>query len=165
MDIAMPGMNGLEAARRILRLLPRTEVLILTMHDSEQVAHDVLQAGVRGYVLKSDAGRELLTAVESLLKHKTFFTSHVSQLVLNGYRRDREVSKARSDLPGRLTSREREVLQLLAEGRTNKEVAATLKLSTKTVEAHRGNIMKKINLHSISDLVRFAIRNNIISSS
>jgi DNA-binding NarL/FixJ family response regulator len=163
LDIAMPIMNGLEAARRILRSLPRTEVLILTMHESEQIVHDVLEAGVRGYVLKSDAGRDLVVAIECLLKHQPFFTSQISQIVLDGYIRGGANSKTTDVLPCRLTSREREIVQLLAEGRTNKEVAAALKLSPKTVEAHRGNVMRKVNLHSISELVRFAIRNKIIS--
>lgn len=164
LDITMPSMNGIEAARRILQYLPRTEVLMLTMHDSEQTVHDVLAAGVRGYIVKSDAGRSLIAAIESLLKHQPFFTSHISQIVLNGYRKGREVLKAPDDLPGRLTSREREVLQLLAEGRTNKEVAVVLKLSTKTVEAHRANIMRKVDLHSLSDLIHFAIRNKFITA-
>lgn len=164
LDITMPELNGLEAAHRILKSLPRTEVLILTMHESEQRVRDVLDAGARGYLLKTDAGRDLVAAVEALSQHKMFFTSKVAELVLEGYLKGSvRADEARSPL-GRLTSREREILQLLAEGKTNKEVAAELDISVKTALAHRANIMHKLGFDSLSDLVRFAIRHEIIQA-
>ena len=156
----MPGLNGLEAARQIRKVCPRSEVLILTMHESEQVVQEVLAAGARGYVLKSDAGRDLVAAVESLSHHRTFFTSSVAELVLRKYL-DGETDGGKRDASF-LTPREREVVQLLAEGKGNKEVADTLKISVRTADTHRTNIMRKLGCHSLSDLVRYAIRNNII---
>jgi len=162
MDISMPEMNGLEATRQILKALPKTEILILTMHESEQVVREVLEAGARGYVLKSDAGRSLVAAVDSLRQHRPFFTSRVAEIVLDGYLHGR--GEAVHDSPrSRLTPRERQVLQLLAEGKSNKEISGALGISVKTAEAHRSNIMRKLDLHSISDLVRYAIRNKIVN--
>jgi DNA-binding NarL/FixJ family response regulator len=161
LDIGMPGLNGLEAARRIRKASPQTEVLILTMHESEQVVQEVLAAGARGYVLKSDAGRDLVAAVEALQGHRTFFTSTVAERVLRTF-----VSGGKPVEPGEtslLTRREREVIQLLAEGKGNKEVADILGISVRTAETHRTNIMRKLDCHSLSDLVRYAIRNNIIT--
>ena len=164
LDIGMPELNGLEATRRIVKQLTRTEVLILTVYESEEVIREVLRAGARGYVLKSDAGRLLLSAVESVAAHRPFFTSRVSELVLAGFLSG-EVRNESSDPVGApLTPREREVLQLLAEGRTNKEVAATLGIGLKTVETHRMNLMAKLGLHSVVDLVRYAIRNGIVAA-
>ena len=160
LDIGMPGLNGLEAARQIRKVCPRSEVLIPTMHESEQVVQEVLAAGARGYVLKSDAGRDLVAAVESLSHHRTFFTSSVAELVLRKYL-DGETDGGKRDASF-LTPREREVVQLLAEGKGNKEVADTLKISVRTADTHRTNIMRKLGCHSLSDLVRYAIRNNII---
>jgi len=162
MDFSMPGLNGLEATRQILRAHPVTEVLVLTMHESEQIAREALSAGARGYVLKSDAGRDLVNAVESLRVHKPYFTPRVSQMVLEGY-----LKSGLTDGRGReprevLTPREREIVQLLAEGKSNKEVAASLGISAKTTETHRANIMRKLNLHSVSDLVRYAVRNKMV---
>ena len=161
LDIGMPGLNGLEAARQIRKVSPRSEILILTMHESEQVVQEVLAAGARGYVLKSDAGRDLVAAVEALSRHKTFFTPSVTEMVLKTYLgsgADGDVAETSS-----LTPREREVIQLLAEGKGNKEVADILGISVRTAETHRTNIMRKLDCHSLSDLVRYAIRNNIIS--
>lgn len=166
LDIGMPNLNGLEAARQILSVNPGVAILILTMHDSDNVVREVLRAGARGYILKSDAGRDLVAAVEALQRRRTYFTTRVSQMVLDGFldreRKDsagdsHEVSS--SDL---LTSREREVIQLLAEGRTSKEVAVTLNLSVKTAETHRTNLMRKLGLHSVADLTRYAVRNGIV---
>lgn len=161
LDIAMPELNGLEATHQILKAAPATEVLILTMHESEQLVREVLDAGARGYVLKSDAGRDLVLAVDSILKHRPAFTSKVANMVLEGYlsRQDGEKEE-----PGRLrlTSREREIIQLLSEGKSNKEVATALSISVKTVEAHRSNIMHKLGLHTLSDIVHFAVRNKIV---
>ena len=161
LDIGMPGLNGLEAARQIRKVSPRSEVLILTMHESEQVVQEVLAAGARGYVLKSDAGRDLVAAVEALSRHKTFFTPSVTEMVLKTYLG----SGAEGEVPesSALTPREREVIQLLAEGKGNKEVADILGISVRTAETHRTNIMRKLDCHSVSDLVRYAIRNSIIS--
>jgi DNA-binding NarL/FixJ family response regulator len=163
LDVSMPNLNGLEAARQIRRALPQTEVLVLTMHDSEQLVREVLEAGARGYVLKSDAGRELVTAVESVRKSKPYFTSRVSEIVLDGYLHAGTRSDA-FNMPRtvRLSPREREIVQLLAEGKSNKEVAAALHISVKTAETHRTNLMRKLDLHSISELVRYAIRNKMV---
>lgn len=164
MDISMPEMNGLEATREILKIAPRTEILILTMHESEQVVREVLEAGARGYVLKTDAGRSLVAAVDSLRQHRAFFTSKVSEIVLSGYLKGRgSASENEPAARSRLTPRERQIVQLLAEGKSNKEIGQSLGISVKTAEAHRSNIMRKLDLHSISDLVRYAIRNKIVN--
>jgi DNA-binding NarL/FixJ family response regulator len=159
LDVGMPNLNGLDAARQILAANPRTRVLILTMHDSEQIVREVLEVGARGFLLKSDAARDLVAAVEALQRRTTFFTSSVAEIVLNGYLNRRGDDKLVKD---RLTAREREVVQLLAEGKTSKEVAVALKLSVKTAETHRTNVMRKLDLHSVADLVRYAVRNNIV---
>ena len=158
LDFGMPELNGAEATRQILQDSPRTEVMILTMHDAEPLIREVLEAGARGYVLKSDASRDLVAAVQALLAHKTFLSPAVSKLVVDGYLRGAEVETPAD----RLTPREREIVQLVAEGRSNKEIAATLNISIKTVEAHRSHIMQKLSLSSISELVRYAIRNKIV---
>jgi DNA-binding NarL/FixJ family response regulator len=161
MDLSLPELNGLDATRQILKESPRSEVLVLTMHHSEELARNVLQAGARGYVLKSDADQNLIAGVESLGRHEPFLTSKVTEFVLGDYVR-------RSDDEGgshaAVTPREREIIQLLAEGRSNKETASHLGVSVKTVEAHRANIMRKLRLNSVSDLVRYAIRNKIIQA-
>lgn len=167
LDIGMPNLNGLEAARQILTSSPEVAILILTMHDSDNVVREVLRAGARGYLLKSDAGRDLVAAVEALQLQRTFFTTRVSQMVLDGYldRQTRNVgvlSKDDDPVGDALTSREREVIQLLAEGKTSKEVAVTLNLSVKTAETHRTNLMRKLGLHSVADLTRYAVRNGIV---
>lgn len=160
LDIGMPNLNGLDAARQIIAIHPLTRVLVLTIHDSDQIVRDVLAAGARGFLLKSDAGRDLLTAVEAMQRHRTFFTSQVAEIVLDGYLNARHAPPA---LPRhRLTPREREVVQLLAEGKTSKEVAVALDLSVKTAETHRTNIMRKLDLHSVADLTLYAVRNGII---
>jgi DNA-binding NarL/FixJ family response regulator len=159
LDIGMPLLNGVEATRQIRKVSPKTEVLILTMHDSELMIQGVLEAGARGYILKDDADRNLIGAVEALRRHKTYFSSRVSKAALQ------------SELPfgedsvrprRRLTPREREIVQLLAEGKGNKEIAECLHISVKTAETHRANIMLKLNFHSITELVRYAVRNHII---
>jgi DNA-binding NarL/FixJ family response regulator len=162
MDITMPEMNGLEATRQIRRAVPKTEILILSVHDSEQLVREVLEAGARGYVLKSDAGRELIAAVETLCKHKPFFTARISEMMLDGFLKGGGAVDSNRLSPGGLTSREREIVQLLAEGKSNKEIAEILDISVKTVETHRSHVMNKLNLHSMSDLVRYAVRNEMI---
>jgi DNA-binding NarL/FixJ family response regulator len=165
-DIAMPSLNGLEAVRQIVKAVPNTKVLVLTMYDSDPLIQQVLQAGARGYLLKSDAGRDLVSAIDALRRNKTFFTPKVSQMVLEGYLDKSPREKEAEDEPEslRLTSRQREIVQLLAEGKSSKEVAAVLGLSVKTAETHRANIMRKLDCHSVTELVRYAIRNHIIAA-
>ena len=162
MDISMPEMNGLEATRQICKIAPDTQVLILSIHENEQLVHEVLEAGARGYVLKSDAGRDLIAAVESLCQHKLFFTPKVSEMVLEGYLKNGTVADNYKSPQSRLTAREREIVQLLGEGQSNKEVAESLSISVKTVETHRSHIMEKLNIHSLGDLIRYAVRNHLI---
>jgi DNA-binding NarL/FixJ family response regulator len=166
LDIGMPNLNGLEAARQILTTSPNVAILILTMHDSDNVIREVLRAGARGFLLKSDAGRDLVAAVEALESQKTFFTPRVSQMVLDGFlnreKKRSEIEDVAIPSGDLLTAREREVIQLLAEGRTSKEVAVTLNLSVKTAETHRTNLMRKLGLHSVADLTRYAVRNGIV---
>jgi DNA-binding NarL/FixJ family response regulator len=159
LDLTMPELNGLEAARRILSADPGTRILILTAHESEQLVREVLSVGARGYVLKSDAGRILVVALQALLEGGSFFTSSVARMVMDGYLRNEanDASAAQT-----LSGREREIVQLLAEGNSNKDVARALNISVKTAETHRSNIMRKLGLGSLPELVRYAIRNNII---
>jgi DNA-binding NarL/FixJ family response regulator len=159
LDLGMPELNGLDAARQIKKAVPRTEVLIFTMHETDQLVRDVFAAGALGYVLKSDAARHLVNAIESLAAHKPFFRGDIAERVLEGYMTASPATPAAST--DRITAREREVVQLLAEGKTNKEVAERLGISVKTVETHRAAIMRKLELTSLADLVRYAIRNNI----
>jgi DNA-binding NarL/FixJ family response regulator len=156
LDIGMPSLNGLEATRRILHTNPEIKVLILTMHESEQVARQVFEAGARGYLLKSDAGSELLTAVQALQYNRHFFTSMVSR---NSWQ---VIVKTVPPTKELLTGREREVLQLVAEGKSSKEIAVELDVSTKTVDTHRSNILRKLDLHTVADLVLYAVKNNIV---
>lgn len=160
LDISMPELNGIEAARQILKNAPETKVLIFTVHDAERVVYEVFQAGAHGYVLKSDAGRQLLGAIETVLSGKHYFSSHVSEVLFESFQR-KDLPHASED-SAKPTSREREIIQLLAEGSSNKEVAAALGISEKTVETHRAAVMRKLGLHSIGELVRYAIRNHII---
>jgi DNA-binding NarL/FixJ family response regulator len=161
MDLSLPELSGLDATRHILKESPQSEIVVLTMHHSEELAREALQAGARGYVLKSDADESLIAAIESLRQHKPFLTSTVTEFVLDDYKR-----RGETDEPGAthttVTAREREIIQSLAEGRSNKEAAALLRISVKTIEAHRANIMRKLRLRSVSDLVRYAIRNKIV---
>ena len=164
LDIGMPYLNGLEAARQILKEVSNTKVLILTMHDSDALIREVLNAGARGYVLKTDAGSDLVNAVDAVRRNKTFFTPKVAQMVLDGYLK-RDTKADETETPSaRLTPRQREIVQLLAEGKSSKEVAVALSLSVKTAETHRANIMRRLNCHSVSELVRYAIRNKIIEA-
>ncbi|MFY9744609.1 MAG: response regulator transcription factor [Candidatus Sulfotelmatobacter sp.] len=160
LDIGMPNLNGLDAARQILSTQPEARILILTVHDSEQVVREVLATGARGFLLKSDAGRDLVAAVEALQNYRSFFTPKVAQMMLDGYLRPHQ----ETDTSGHcvLTPREREVIQLVAEGKTTKEIASALSLSVKTAETHRTNLMRKLDLHSVADLTLYAVRNGIV---
>jgi DNA-binding NarL/FixJ family response regulator len=159
LDLTMPELNGLEAARKIISVNPAARVLILTAHESEQLVREVLSAGAQGYVLKSDAGRILIAALQALLDGRSFFTSNVARMVLDGYLRSESPD---SSAPETLSAREREIVQLLAEGNSNKGIARALKISVKTTETHRSNIMRKMGFGSLPELVRYAIRNKII---
>src|ERR1700729_2475152 len=164
MDLSMPSLNGLEATRQILKMRPQTKVLILTMHESDPLIREVLDAGARGYILKTDAGRDLLAAIEALRRNKTFFTSRVAQMILDGFLKGDSRMHESPAGAVRLTPRQREIVQLLAEGKSSKEVAVALDLSVKTAETHRANIMRKLDCHSVSEVVRYAIRNKIIEA-
>lgn len=156
MDVAMPGLNGIEATRRLVEALPRSRVLALSMHKDSVYVREILRAGARGYLLKDAFDRDLVAAVRAVARGEAYLSPAVSEAVLSDYR------KQVVDPLDLLTSREREILQMLAEGKTNKEIASTLNLSVYTVDAHRGRIMEKLNLHSIGELVRFAVRKGLI---
>jgi DNA-binding NarL/FixJ family response regulator len=163
LDITMPELNGIEAARRILKSSPSTEILMLSVHYTDQLIREILAAGIRGYIVKSDSDRDLVIAVESLANHKPFFTPRATELMLNGLNHKAGGGEeAAASLRDRLTSREREIVQLLSEGKSSKEVASDLSISVKTAETHRANIMRKLEIHSVSELVRYAVRNQII---
>jgi len=160
LDICLPILNGLEAARQILKRDPAQAILILTAVDSEQVIRDCLEAGVRGWVCKSDGTADLTTAVEAIQRRKSIFSSRVSNLIVDGYKRHR-VDPDAARMP-KLSPREREVVQLVSEGKASKEVAAILNVTLTTAETHRSNIMRKLDLHSIAELVLYAVRNEIV---
>jgi DNA-binding NarL/FixJ family response regulator len=164
-DVSMPELNGLEATRRIRAARPATEVLVFTMHESEELVAEVFAAGARGYLLKSDAPRHVVAAVEALAAHQPFFSAGVTARLLEAFLRDRAAGPAGGDAArGALTAREREVVQLLAEGRRSKDIARRLGLGVKTVESHRAAVMRKIGAGSIADVVRYAVRNRIVSA-
>ena len=156
MDVAMPELNGIEATRRVADVSPRTRVLALSMHKDSVYVREILRAGARGYLLKDSIASDLLAAVRAIARGEGYLSPGVSDAVLNDYRRHV------TDPIDLLTSREREVLQMIAEGKTNKEIATVLNLSVYTVDAHRGRIMEKLNLHSVTDLVRFAVRAGLV---
>lgn len=160
MDIRMPELNGLEATRQIRKSLPKTQVLVLSLHYSDQLVREVVDAGARAYVLKSDTSSELLSAVEALSNNRAFFTSGAAKTLTDGF--CRATSTQTPLLHKSLTAREREIVQLLAEGKSSKEVGVTLGISVKTAETHRANIMRKLEIHSVSELVRYAVKNNMI---
>lgn len=157
LDVTMPELNGIEAARQILKLMPRVKILALSMQRDPVYVREMLRAGARGYLLKESDESELLSAVRAIAQGKGWLSPDVSEGVLDDYRK--HVTHP-IDL---LSPREREVLQQIAESKTNKEIAGSLNISVYTVEAHRGRIMEKLNLHSVSELVRFAMRNGLIS--
>jgi DNA-binding NarL/FixJ family response regulator len=156
MDVTMPELNGIEATRRITAAAPRSRVLALSMHKDAVYVREILRAGARGYLLKDSADADLIAAVRAVAKGEGYLSPAISDAVLTDYR------KHVTDPLDLLTTREREVLQMIAEGKTNKEIATTLNLSVYTVEAHRGRVMEKLNLHSTGELVRFALRSGLI---
>lgn len=157
LDMTMPELNGLEAARRIRRAAPHTEVLIFTARETEELIRDVFEAGAKSYILKSEATEHLVSAIRALAEHKPFFTTRVSKALF-----DRFSAASRHDDGSRITTREQEVIRFLAEGKTNKEIADTLGLSLRTIEAHRANIMNKPGLGSLAAIVRYAVRHGMI---
>lgn len=161
LDINMPKLNGVDAARQILKDNPAQRILVLTDVTSEQVIRVCLDAGVRGWVFKADGAADVTTAVEALQHYKCIFSPRVADMIMDGYLRRGHVAPAATEAP-RLSPREREVVQLVAEGKTSKEIAVMLDMSAKTAETHRSNVMRKLDLHSIAGLVLYAIRNDII---
>ena len=161
LDICMPNLNGVDAARNILREEPTQRIMVLTNVESEQVIQDCLEAGVRGWVLKSDAVQDLMSAAEAMQHRKSVFSPRVAELILDGYLQRHRVTPVASKVP-KLSTREREVVQLLGEGKSSKDVAVMLNISVKTAETHRSNIMMKLKLHSIAELVLYAVRNEIV---
>jgi DNA-binding NarL/FixJ family response regulator len=161
LDICMPNLNGLDAARQILKSNPDQKILILTDIESEQVMRDCLEAGVRGWILKSDQADELTTAIEQLQQNRSSFSPRVSNLILYGYLKPHSANSIMGQ-PARLSVREREVVQLVSEGKTSREMAQLLGVTVKTAESHRSNIMLKLGLHSTVELVMYAIRNQIV---
>jgi DNA-binding NarL/FixJ family response regulator len=165
LDMTMPGLNGLEATRQIRKASPETEVLIFTGHETEELVHQVFEAGARSYILKTDGKDQLEAALRSLAEHKPYFTTQVGEILFSKLlSKKRGAASEEATATGRLTDREREIVQLLAEGKSNKEVADILGISVKTTETHRAAIMKKLQLKAFSELVRYAIRNHIISA-
>jgi two-component system, NarL family, response regulator NreC len=162
MDIAMPQMNGAEATRQIKRRFPATKVLILTMHENQQYLIQIVNAGAIGCVLKRSAGAELVTAVRAAARGESYFSPSMASMLLEDYRV--RLAHEEDDDVGMFTEREREVLQLVAEGKTNKEIADILTVSIKTVQTHRAHIMEKLGAHDRTDLVRYAMRKGIIPS-
>ena len=158
LDFSLPQMNGLELTRAIKRELPRTEILLYTMHDREDLLVQMLRVGARGYVLKSDTLKHLVDAVDSLAIRRPYFSGAISETLLEHFLKNSDMAPESSSL----TPREREIVQLIAEGKINKQIAHLLNLSVKTVETHRASVMHKLKLHTSAELVRYAVRNNII---
>jgi two-component system response regulator NreC len=162
LDVAMPGLNGIESARQILAKRPETAVVFLSMHSDESYVLKALKAGARAYLLKDSADSDLINAVTAVSEGKAFFSPAISKMLVEDYVRQMR-ERAVEDSFDLLTTREREVLQLLAEGKSNKDVAALLNLSLYTVETHRGNILQKLNLHSSAELILYAVRKGVIT--
>jgi DNA-binding NarL/FixJ family response regulator len=161
MDICMPELNGLEATRAIRKMLPKTEILILSVHYSNQLAREIVDAGARAYLLKSDPDQDILRAIEALANHESFFTTSAAEVLIDGFRNLAQGTTPPVLMRQSLTWREREIVQLLAEGKTSKEVAVALGISVNTAETHRANVMRKLEMHSVSELVRYAVRNHM----
>ena len=164
LDINMPELNGIEAARKIRSSFASTEVLIISFDYSDQLIREIVSAGARGFVVKGDSETDLVTAVEALSNHRSFFTSRATDVILGLVRGGGRGAEIQELVRNRLTPREREIVQLLAEGRSSKEVAESLTISVKTAETHRANIMRKLDLHSVTELVRYAVRNQIVKA-
>ena len=163
LDIGMPQLNGLDATRQIKKISPETEVLVFTAHETDELVHDVFDSGASSYIMKTDAADHLIEAVQALSEHKHFFTSRISEIVFARYiNRTKQLQSGAEKT--RISGREREVVQLLAEGKTSKEIAVLLGISVRTVETHRAAIMKKLGLKSFSELIRYAVRNNIVEA-
>ena len=163
LDIGMPQLNGLDATRQIKKIAPATEVLIFTAHEAEELVHDVFDSGARSYIMKTDAADHLIEALKALSEHKHFFTSRISEIVFARHMNGKNPLDSAPE-KSRITDREREIVQLLAEGKSSKEIAAILGISVRTVETHRAGITKKLGLKSFSELIRYAIRNKIIEA-
>ena len=163
MDVTMPLLNGIEAARQIRRAVPKAAIIILSMHESEDVISDVINAGVHGYVSKSDAGRDLIAGIDAVRDGRTFFTGRIAAAAKRLLEARNGAPRAARGGAGTITPREREVLQLLAEGHSNKSVAHALGISVKTAETHRARVMRKLQFDSVADLVRYALRNRIVT--
>ena len=161
-DIGMPELDGIQVARQIRQALPDTQVLVLTMHESDQMVRRALDAGARGYLLKSDLTECLAKAVKAVSEGKRFFTPKVSDIVLEGFLKSKSPYQQEERAGARITPRELEIIRLLAEGKSNKEVGAKLGIAIRTVETHRANILLKLGLHSLADLIHYAIRHEII---
>jgi DNA-binding NarL/FixJ family response regulator len=162
LDIAMPKLSGLQAARQIMDALPDTKVLVLTLYNSEETIRQVVACGARGFVLKSDAAQDLLVAMDSLRRNMIYFTPQATDMVLDGFVKPKNGGHNGAAMRTRLTGRERELIQLLAEGKSTKQAAGSLGMSVKTAETHRSNIMRKLQLHSVSELVLYAVRNKLV---
>ncbi len=160
LDISMPEMSGLEAARLILQGNEQQKILFLTIVESDELVREALELGIRGFLQKSDAARELVAAVEALERNRTYFTSRIAHMVLDGYL-DQTASRPHRG-QSLLTNREREIVRLVAEGKSTREISALLGVSAKTAETHRSNIMRKLKLHSVSELILYALRNGIL---
>ena len=165
MDLAMPELNGLDAIRQIRRDVPDVELLVFSMHDSEELIREVFAAGARGYVLKNDVALYLVEAVKSLARHKPFFTPRISEAILNSLVSTAAAGHEEPSRTGPLSSRERQILQLLAENKSNKDIAKALGISVRTVETHRRSVMQKLDANSIVELVHYAIRNGIVQTT
>jgi DNA-binding NarL/FixJ family response regulator len=163
-DIGMPDLDGIEVARQIREAVPGTKVLVLTMHESDQMVRRALEAGAHGYVLKSDLTECLPKAVKTIAEGKRFLTSQVSEIVLDGFLKIGNQSEGKERLPGLPTPREVEIIRLLAEGKSNKEIAALLQIHVRTAETHRSRIMLKLGVHSLAELIHYAIRHEIVSA-
>jgi DNA-binding NarL/FixJ family response regulator len=162
LDIGMPDMNGLEAASRIRKASANTEILILSVHYSDQLVREIVDAGIRGYIVKSDSDRDLIIAVETLANHKPFFAPRVTEVIFGSFNTGGPVKTVPDLIRERLTAREREIVQLIAEGKSSKEVASLLGISFKTAETHRANVMRKLEIHTVTELVLYAVRNQIV---
>jgi DNA-binding NarL/FixJ family response regulator len=164
LDLSMPGLNGMDAARQIRKSSPDTKILIFTVHETEDLVREVFRSGAHGYVLKSDAGTHLVAAINAVLEGRHFCSSKLSEWIFEGFLRAAKGEAPETPTDDALSPREREIVQLLTEGQSNKEVAAVLGISVKTVETHRAGIMRKLRLPAFSGLVRYAIRNHMIEA-